>query len=85
MPLAPSRDVQKSDPLKCGECGGSTFTLTHVAPVNDFVRVGGQGSGGFPGVIYAECTECKSGTRIEAVPARLTVGAEGTLAGGWRS
>lgn len=73
----------KIDQLKCGECGGELFRLfrMHHARPNDECRVGGQGAGGFTGVLVATCAECKEETTISAVPAALTT--DGCMCGGW--
>lgn len=74
------------DELKCGQCGNNTFTLYHVSEADDhgrIERVGGHGSGGFPGVIRTICTECEDVTDIKPVPAQLTISDEGNLSGGW--
>lgn len=70
------------DPLLCGECKGSSFSLFHLKPEGE-PRVGGQGSGGFAGAIVAQCCTCGLETTIRAVPSRLDT--DGPLCGGWRS
>lgn len=73
----------KTDDLKCGECGGETFTLTHaLKEKEDYIRVGGQGFGGFPGRIIVTCTRCKAESVIEPAPAKLMT--YGPLCGGWK-
>lgn len=69
------------DPLKCGDCGGETFSLHHRKPKATTTRVGGTGSGGFDGTIVVTCLKCKGTTEISPVPARMDT--EGNLCGGW--
>lgn len=65
------------DPLKCGGCGGETFTLANV-------RWADEGRDVF-GKIRVTCAKCRSVSVIR-VSARLEiegVKGDGTLCGGW--
>lgn len=75
--MTPSKTV--TDPLKCGECGGTKFTLFHVAP-RGAVRIGGDPQP--KGHIETVCLKC-SNRSVISVQATLTV--EGNLCGGWRA
>jgi hypothetical protein len=66
------------DALKCGACGGDTFSLSHRRSNTD-CRFGG--SPVIQGIILVRCVACKSISEIKAAPAALT--SEGPLCGGW--
>ena len=66
------------DPLKCGECGGHVFTLTHLKEKN----AGRFTDGDSEGALLVQCTTCKKTTTIR--PSLPTFAVEGYLCGGWK-
>lgn len=78
--MSPRTTGTKIDPLKCGECGGDSFRLVHVGPL-DAVRVGGGGHGEVDGHIKVICIKCKDASKIEV---RVHVTVDGNLCGGWK-
>ena len=70
----------KLDELKCGDCGGGLFRLTHRAHMED-ARVGGTMNGHVEGALIATCAECNEESTIDTMPSQLRV--EGNLCGGW--
>lgn len=66
------------DPLKCGECGGNVFTITHLKE-----KTAGRFTDGYAeGSLEVQCTTCKRTTKIR--PSLPTFAVEGFLCGGWR-
>lgn len=70
------------DQLKCGECGCELVRIFHEV-AGEGERVGGQGDGGFDGILIVKCSKCGDETKIKPVPSRLTT--DGNFCGGWRS
>lgn len=78
------------DPLKCGECGGDTFALANVRPM-DGCRFGGGGSvapvdgskvaSEVSGYIEVKCRKCGQESILSVAAPRLTT--DGPLCGGW--
>ena len=71
------KKARKKDQLRCGECGGGHFALTHVAPL-DACRLGGGGI--LEGHIEAVCLKCKE---VSTIKVQASLDVEGSLCGGW--
>ncbi len=75
-----------NDPLKCGDCGGDTFTLSHDR-ARSAPRVGGGGIDDHTGAtvvhgdLFVKCVKCGRSTIISVATTRLTV--QGNMCGGW--